>query len=324
MWSRLVAFFDVKEPATPLALVRMLAGLSAFLTLQTVWRHDLIRLIWTSADNGGYRPIKGDWFVQLLGGPTESVMTGLVIAGMLSSFLLMVGLGGRLTAVVTLQLILSTTDANGHTGGSYDEVLSNVLWLVLLAPSTRTLSLDCRLRTGAWRDDTPVAGWVRFLLLWQLILMYWTTGLQKVSAHWVPGGGFSALYYILQQPTWQRWDHAWTAYVYPLTQLGTATSWFWEVSAPLWLLSWWYARTAERPGRLRHWFNRLHVREIYLVLGLTFHFWLTVLMNVGPFAICSLAMYPALYSHSEWVRAGRWAWRKLPTRAAAVGVGDVP
>ena len=310
VWQRIVRFTSRKEPATALALVRILTGVSAFATLFTVWRHDLIGLVWTDVEYGGYRPVPGDWLVGLLGGASEPVMTGIVLAGLVVSGLLTLGIGGRLTALVCLQLVLSTTDANGHTGGSYDEVLSNVLWLMVLAPNSRTLSVDCRRRTGRWVDLTPVAAWVQPLLVFQLVLMYWTTGLQKVSAHWVPGGGFSALYYILQQPTWQRWDHSWLAPLYPLTQLATGTSWFWEVLAPLWLLAWWYAMTPERAGRVRKAFNRAHVREIYLVLGLIFHIALTVLMDVGPFAICSLAMYPALYAHREWALL----WRRLTGR----------
>ena len=32
------------------------------------------------------------------------------------------------------------------------------------------------------------------------LLVYWTTGVQKVSAYWVPGGDFSALYFIGSNP----------------------------------------------------------------------------------------------------------------------------
>lgn len=305
LWNALTGFFSRKEPGTALALVRIIAGLATFLTLEGVWRSGLIRMIWVDDDLGGYRDLRGEWLVQLLGGPTEGVMTGLTLAGMLGGLLLMLGLGGRLTALVTLQLVLNTTDANSHTGGSYDELLSNTLWLLVLAPASHTLSLDCRLRTGSWRDDTPVVSWPRFLMMYQLVLMYFTTGVQKVSAHWLPGGGFSALYFILQQPTWQRWDHRWVAHVYPLTQLGTAASWLWEVSSPLWLLAALWAAPSDTPSRLRRAFNRWHVREVYLLLGLFFHLALTVLMDVGPFAICSLALYPALYRHEDFAAAGR-------------------
>ena len=131
------------------------------------------------------------------------------------------------------------------------------------------------------------------------MLCYWTTGLQKVSSHWVPGGDFSALYYILQQPSWHRFDMTWVASFYPLTQVGTAVSWFWEVLAPLWLLAVYYAHTREREGRVRAWFNRLRVREVFLVLGLVFHAVIHSLMNVGPFSFVSIAFYPAMYSHEE-------------------------
>ena len=79
--------------------------------------------------------------------------------------------------------------------------------------------------------------------MWQLVLMYWATGLQKVSTHWVPGGDLMALYYILQQPTWQWIDMAWVAPYAALTQVGTAVSWWWEVTCPVWLWAWWSSRS---------------------------------------------------------------------------------
>jgi hypothetical protein len=294
--------------------VRMLLGLSVVLTIGSVAIHGLVPVLWFDIADGGYRSQpQGPWLVELLGGVRPDVVWRLVAIAMIGGVAMMAGVGGRFAALITALSFRAITGINSHTGGSYDLLLSNALYLAVLAPTTRTLSVDCKLRTGTWTDDTRQPSWVRWLFVYQIVLTYWTTGLQKVSSHWTPGGDFSALYYILQQPSWHRSDMRWVANIYPLTQLGTATSWLWEVLAPLWLLAVYYAATREREGRARRWFNRLHVREVFAILGVIFHVSIHVFMNVGPFSLVSLAYYPALYSHEELARA----WKRLiPGRSA--------
>lgn len=310
-WRAWVALLDTREPGTALALFRILVGLAVLVTLGSVVRADLVDVIWVSHEYGGYRTLSGGWLVQALGGPTPDLVWRLVVGGLMGGALVMTGLGGRVVAFLTLQLVMAVTDLNGQAAGSYDELLTNGLWLLVLAPSTTTLSLDCRLASGHWTSDALVPAWTRYLAILQLFLMYWTTGLQKVSAYWVPGGGFSALYYILQQPTWQRGDMSWVAWIYPVTQIGTAVTWAWENGAPLLLLAYWYRVTADRPGRVRAWFNRVDVRTIYAALGVLFHVLVAIPMNIGPFSLASLMFYPCLYTPDEIARAASWTRARL-------------
>ena len=303
LWMRCVRFFDQREPATPLALVRILLGLAVVLTVGEVVARGLVPVLWMGVEAGGYRNLpQPPWLVAALGGPTPSVIWRLVAVALFGGSCMVLGLGGRVAALATALSFRALTAVNGHAGGSYDLLLTNALWLCVLAPSTATLSLDCRLRTGRWVDDRDMPAWVRWLFVYQIVLTYWTTGLQKVSSHWVPGGEHSALYYILQQPNWQRGDMRWVADFYLFTQVGTAVSWLWEVLAPLWLLAVYFAATAHRDGMWRRWFNRLRVREVFVGLGVVFHLSVHLLMNIGPFSLVSLAYYPAMYSHAEWVR----------------------
>lgn len=304
--TRFVRFFDRREPATPLALVRILLGITVVTTVGSVVWAGLVPVIWHDLADGGMRPLgKGNWVFEALGGVTPANVWRLVAISLIGGSAMIVGVGGRLSAAVTALAFGAVSSLNGHAGGSYDLLIGNALWLCVLAPTTATLALDCKLRTGSWVDDAPRPSWVRWLIVYQIVLCYWTTGLQKLSSHWTPGGDFSALYYILQQPSWHRWDMRWVADIYWLTQVGTAVSWFWEVLAPLWLLAVYYAATRERDGRVRALFNRLHVREIYLGLGVIFHLSIHLVMNVGPFSLISLAYYPAMYSHQEL--AGVWS-----------------
>lgn len=299
-WTGIVARLWAPEGGLPLGLFRMALALTVLVAIGSVVTHDLVEVLWVDRDFGGYRDLgRGPWLVEALGGPTPAVVWGLTWAGLALGGLLLAGLGGRVTAFLTLQVFLALTDLNGHAGGSYDELIKNGLWLCVLAPTTATASVDAWLLRGHPLRGRPVPAWGRVLIAFQLVLVYWTTGLQKVSAYWVPGGDFSALYYILQQPSWQLTDLSLFAYVFPLTQVGTAVTWLWEVTAPLWLLALFYRGTRTRGGRLRRWFNALDVRTLYAGVGLFFHTALLLTLDVGPFPLASLAFYFAFWSPDE-------------------------
>jgi uncharacterized membrane protein YphA (DoxX/SURF4 family) len=327
LWNRWVAALSATESATSLALFRIGIGLGTLDTIGSVVWYGLVPVLWVDKAHGGYRALgAGPWLVAWLGGPTPSVVWSLVLGALLGGLLLVLGVGGRLGALLALVCTTSVVSINGHSGGSYDELLTNGLWLAVLAGGERTLSLTARWRTGSWWPQAQVLSFPRWLIVWQLVLMYWTTGLQKVSAYWVPGGDASALYYILQQPEWHRRDMSFLAYVFPLTQLATTVTWLWEVTAPVWMLSIWYAATPDRPGRLRAWSNRWHVRSIYALLGVGMHAAIYLTMEVGPFSLLSLVFYTATVHPWEWEAAAQRlsAWLRSPSPAAGESASSAP
>jgi hypothetical protein len=145
----------------------------------------------------------------------------------------------------------------------------------------------------------------------QLVLMYWATGLQKVSVHWTPLGDCSALYEIMQQPTWQRWDMAWLAWVYPLTQAATLGIWLWEIGSPL-LLVWFWLCQPRRTGRLAALARRLPIRGLFVVVGVGMHLTLALFMSIGFFSGLSMAFYVCLFRPEEWSMLWRWICGYLP------------
>lgn len=302
-WSRFVAAVDATESATTLALFRIGIGLGVLYSVGSVVARGLVPVLWIDRDHGGMRDLMGGPFlVQWLGGPTPEVVWSLVAASLLGGLLLVLGVGGRWASLLALQATMAVVNLNNHAGGNYDELLVNALWLLVLGPGHQTLSLTARWSTGRFWPDAQVWAAPRWLAVWQLALMYWATGFQKASAHWVPGGEASALYYILQQPSWHRWDLSWVAWVYPLTQAATTVTWFWEVLAPLWLLAVWASAEPGRPGRLRAWSNRLRLRTVFAGLGLVMHLVIFVTMDVGPFSFLSLCFYVTTVHPWEWER----------------------
>jgi hypothetical protein len=303
MWRRWVERCEATESATTLALFRIAIGLCALYTVGSVVGAGLVEVIWVSAAHGGMLPLdEPPWLVAWLGGATPTVAWGLVTAALVGAAGLTLGVGGRPWALATALVTNNLLDLNGHAGGSYDELLANALWLVFLSGGHRTLSLEAWWRTRQWWPEVSVLAFPRWLAIWQLCLMYGTTGLQKLSTYWVPGGESSALYYILQQPTWQRGDMRWVAHVYPLTQIATTVTWFWEVLAFFWIVTVWYAETPERPGRLRAWSNRWQLRWVFAVIGLVMHAAILITLEVGPFSPLSLAFYVCLAQPAEWER----------------------
>jgi hypothetical protein len=293
-----VDWLTAPESATSVAIFRIASAISIALVVLPTLR-DGAGVVWVGRAWGGVSTLPVSTWYLPFGGVTvqaSALWVGLALAAAMAMLL---GLGGRITAFVALQACLAVVDVNSDAGGSYDELMFNGLWLLVLAGGTQTLSLDAWLRTGRVSPPATIGRWARFLVVFQLILVYATTGWQKLSSHWVPGGGSTALYYILQQPTWQRGDNTWLAFEpwYTFTRIGTAVTWIWEVTAPLWLLAW----AASIPGaRWGRWLVAARLRGVYAAIGLGLHASLLVAMDVGPFSWVSLAYYAAIVHPGEW------------------------
>jgi len=314
-WSRWVQLLSRREAGTSLALLRIALGLCALGIF--IDGFALFSVLWVDIEHGGYRSLgDGPWLVQWMGGPNPDTITTLLWAGVTSATILITGLGSRLWAFVTLQILLALASTNGHAGGSYDELLSNGLWLLVLAQSDTTLSIRCYLKNRKWQDEELVRAWPRYLAIGQLVVVYTSTASLKVSAHWLPGGDASALYYILQQPSWARWDLQWLAWVFPLTQVATLGVWLFEAGAPLLLIAFWYRHTRTRPGWLRQFMNRIDYRRVFCWVGVSMHIGIHALMVVGPFSWISLAFYVALFHPDEWQHLIEVAKRSRPNQAS--------
>lgn len=311
-WGAWVRLLDRREPGDAMALFRVAVGLVAVLSIGQLIAQGLVDALWVDLAHGGYRALgEGPYLVKWLGGPTPRVVHGLVAVALAGGALVALGLGGRVTPFVTLQAYIALQRLNGHTSGSSDLLVTNALWLLTLSRATATLSLDCRLRTGSFRSDTQISAFPRYLAVLQLVVMYWSTGAQKVSAYWLPTGNYAALYYALQQPSWQRIDMTWVAHIYPLTQVATAVTWLWEVSAPLLLVVYYLRYTADRGGKLRRWASRFDLRKPWALVGAGMHLMILLAMDVGHFSVISLSYYACLWHPDELRAAGAWTRARL-------------
>ncbi len=309
-WQRWVQLLDRQESALPLALVRMAASLIVLLHVSRIWMRGIHLWAWVDDDFGGLRNLNAG-FLERFGGLSPENVQMVMATTIVAAVAMFLGIGTRVACLVTALGYGYLADINGHAGGSYDELVKNTLFLLVLSGCGRALSLDERIRP----TDGQAMAWPRWLMIFQLVLMYWMTALQKVSSSWVPIAESDALFYILQQTTWQRFPLPLESLttIYPITRLATFTVWTWEQCAPLLLLAYWFRETHTRPGRLRALFNRYDFRSIYLLFGLGMHLGIEGLMEVGPFSFASLTLYFACFHPDEWSRLRQ---RLLPARGS--------
>jgi hypothetical protein len=305
-WRGWKSFLDEKESGTVLAVFRAAVGFIVLITLAYIIHSEVAEIIWTDKSAGGYRRIKGNHIINLFGGPTFEVVHAFIWAGVISSVMVMVGLGGRLSILICLQVYMGLHRLNGEASGSSDIVITNALWILFLAGPTKTFSLDCLIKTRKWFADTLVSSWPRYLIVFQLVWMYSTTGWQKISSHWMPGGGFTALHYIFQQPNWARFDNDWLLQFDLLTRAFTATTWLWECTSIGLLLWYFYQFAPAHKGRLRRWVTRFDLRIPFAIIGLGFHISIMLLMVVGPFSPISMTFYICVFHPSEYGKFFRW------------------
>lgn len=318
LWRRIADRLDHREPATPLALFRIAIGVGVLYTVLPMISAGVVSTMWMDRAYGGYRKLQPDqWLVEMLGGANDASVTILVGLAVIAGLLLIVGFGSRITALVANQVMIALFAINSEGGGGHDRLLTAALWLLVLAPATATLSVDAKLFGDDKRfvSGHKVVAWPRYLIIFQLVVVYAATGLQKLGQEWMPWGDWSALYYAMLAPSWQRFDTDWIASIYPLTQLGTAATWVWEVGAPLWLLAFWYRATRDRPGRVRALFNRIDVRAWMAAIGVFFHLVLWVMLNLGPFSLVTMSFYLCLWHHDEYAAL----WHRITGRRSRGG-----
>lgn len=313
LWSRWLRFLETREAAESLALCRIMAGIGLAASVAFAWHHDTWRMLWLDSGFGGYRKLEsGPWLIRLLGGPRPEVVGPILVITLLCGLSLAAGCMTKGSAALGLILFNSLIRINPHDGSAYDSLLTNQLFLLIWADSGATWSVDRRLRHGVWSGLVEVLAWPRYVLIFQLVLCYASTGVQKLGAHWLPGGDLAAVHYILQDPFWRRWDlDSWLPRTFWLTQLATAFTWLFEVFAPLLLVAIWFQATPGRAGRIRKWSNAIDYRMWFALTGCLLHAGLHLLMRIGPFSWIILSYYPALWPGTDLRRGIARYWKGL-------------
>jgi hypothetical protein len=303
-WTAWVALWDRREDAGALALVRICVGLVLVYDLTAIWRLDLVDALYlphpdgyaTAADRLG------------LTGPTLWAITTLAATAIAT---------GTLTRVACVAFVLGSAQL-GHLAPDGERGIEMMMRIVVailaLSRSHARWSVDAWVRRRIGRPLAhEVPAWPRYLLLFQLIWIYVSGGLNKGGPPWFPTGGFTALANILADPHVARFDPGWLELALPVTRIATALTMLFELGAPVYLVLYHWAATPERGGRLRTFANRFRLRWLWIALGVAFHLGIALGMRLGIFPWGMLALYPVLLRPDEVARLlGRL--RRRPAR----------
>ena len=318
-WRAWVALWDRREDAAALALVRIAVAIVLLHDFMTVWRLDLIDPLWARPPDGFAAGHDG-WATSLVGdGPASA--HALWLAAVIALVAIACGAATRVACVgfvlVSAQLGLRAPD----TERAIDLLMRITLAILALSRSHARWSVDA----WVWRRlGRPLArevpAWPRYLLLLQLIWVYFSGGINKGGVAWTPAGGFTALANVLADPHFARFDPGWIEVALPLTRVATAVTMMFELGAPAYLVLYHLDRDPDRPGRLRRWARRLRLRWLWIGAGVMFHVGIAVTMRLGMFPWAMMALYPVLLRPEElarWLRLGAGAGPRERTEAGA-------
>lgn len=310
-WERFVAFLNTEEDALPYALCRIIIASTIAVHTTRFFFAGGADVAWLHQSRGGLSVSYG-WF-ESWGGLEPSQLHLLVAVVIVSSVFSAIGLFTRPSMIVMWIGFRAMTELNPSSRGSYDALLLDHLFVLLFAGCGNAWSIDARYRG----KGGPAKRWPRVLILFQLGLLYFGSGIGKLSSSWVPGGNASALWYILQQPTWARFPDVPT-WLFHVTQVATTTTWIFEVSGLVFLTAALLdisEPTGARKRKLKRFFEKIHFVELYLLFGFFMHIGIEITMQVGPFSYASLSMYPAALGAAR-LRA-ILAWLKTGPRTSA-------
>ena len=293
-WQAWVELLDRRESPIALALVRIAVALVALGNLLWAARLGLVDALFTPLPSGyathfeSWLPLGGHalWLVAVIAAAAVAAGAATPVACVVF-------------ALVSAQLSQLAPEAES----GFDQLLRVVMIVLALSRCNAKWAVDAWLATKLGRPPpAEVPAWPRYLLMLQLVWVYFSGGQNKAGSEWGPLGGFTALADSLTDPHAARFDPSWVGPLYPLMRIGTAIVMVFELGAPLYLLSYYFAATRDRPGRLRATWNRLRIRWIWLTLGLAFELGIGVTLRLGDFPWGMLALYPVLLLPDELKR----------------------
>lgn len=309
LWNAWVELTSREEPATALALVRISAAFVLICDHLWIWHVGLIDPLWSIFPAGfatGYRGWSHDLGIDAHGLWAIAIVL-LVLAA--------IGLFARpaclLFAIVSAQQASIAPDSE-----SAIDMLMRIVFIILaLSRCNAKWSVDAWIRKRIGRPmPALVPAWPRYLLMMQLCWIYFSGGQNKSGASWGPHGGFTALGNALLDPHNGRLPAELISAVYPLTRVATALTMAFELCGLAYLLFYYYAATPDRPGRLRRFCNRLHLRWIWIGLGIAFEIGIAVGLRLGAFPFGMLALFWVLLRPDELQRGLQM---RLKTRVPA-------
>ena len=294
-WRAWVALMDRREPATALAIVRISIALVLLVDYLWIARTGMIDALWS--------PFPVGYATGFTGWTDAFSPFGLWIISVAAIVLILFGAATRVACVVFV-LVTAQTSALAPDSESGVDVLFRIVLLILaLSRCNARWSIDAWIARRIGRPmPALVPAWPRYLILFQLLWVYFSGGQNKSSHAWDPIGGFTALGNALMDPHNGRLAPDFVSAIYPLTRVATALTITFELTAVFYLLWLYFAATPDRPGRLRRFANRARLRWIWFALYVLFEVGIAIGLRLGSFPYGMLALWPVLLLPDELER----------------------
>lgn len=304
MIARWIELWNRREQATSLACVRIGVAAVLLVDLLAAWWLGALPSLWAPPPSGfawgalgDHVPVLVRWF-----GSGQSVAVAAWLLAVVAAVAVLFGFCFRATSWL---LVFAMLELEGLTpdGDGIDSILRIVLPLLALSDAHAVLSIDAWWKRRRGKPvDAQVLAWPRYLIVVQLLWVYFSAAHHRGKASWGFSGSFSALGDVLGDPHFTRFAPGAFAPLYPLLQLAGLLTMLFEFSSPLFLVFSYYQRRPTRGGALGSWVRRLHLRDAWLILGVGLHLGIALTMELGIFPFGILALYPALL-HPEEVDA---------------------
>jgi hypothetical protein len=306
LWQR---FWHVPLRAERLALMRILLGLALLVdqALQT-WPY-FLDLFGPNglAPAGLHEPLQfRRWRLTTLVFYTDdpTILYAVFAAWVSVAALWTIGWHTRLMGVALWLLTMCFLNRNPYILNSGDRLLQVGLFLLMLSPCGKALSVDAwlhRRRTGE-KGPTYTEAWPVRLVQIQLCTIYLSTGLLKLMGDWGPGQPFrmegtwwdgTTIHDVLNFVCMSRYSYAQLPVPFWITAPLTYLTVWWEALFPLLVLF----RVTRTPA---------------LFLGVAIHLGIYATVEVGGFSFFVLSFYGVWVSCSVWQR-----WDQRRARGAA-------
>ncbi len=295
-------FFFKKISATGFGLMRVVWGATVFgfglLQWNDVWRYytnqgflppDLMPIVLRSMHRYSiFNEIQDPRFVFLI-----------YIVFLVLAFLSMLGVRAKITTTLCAVLMFSFHERNYLPLAGGETVLRLLGFLLILAPNISAFSIDrLRRQWKHWKETRmllPAAQmsiWPYRLLLWQLIVLYGTSGWDKLmgTMWWNSGTAVaSSLHHpnFLRAPMWI--SDIISAVSLPISRLTVVFEFSWLLL--LIPASFAVGKLGFRPGG---------IKRAVMLAGMCFHGSILLLMHVGSFPYAFFAAYLGLFLQEDF------------------------
>lgn len=314
-WQRYSDFWNEREAPEALAFLRITFGAAIFANILQQFTSGQVLEMYAEIGQGGIFSFKWNnspYSLFQYFGLSAGVCWALATAQLVCSATLTLGLFTRVSAIVVWMCQVTFYDRMTLFRYDGDNVYRVATWLMVLVPAGAAWSLDARI--FGRKDSIPC--WARRLFMAQLAIIYTRTGMVKLGSSWSFMDQWQAIYLAVNLPGIARWNGDWAAKVFPLTQLATMISKWFEFLHFLLPLNQFLRRDRRPRGKLLTALRKYDLRLVFLPVGLGMHLGIFVLMDVGFFSVVMLSLYPA------WLRPHEvtfvWSWVKARVLGSAV------